>query len=58
MKKTKLFSLAVVVCLLATVLTGCGANSNTTKVGLLTELTGGHPTLGTPAAYGAKSARK
>ncbi len=58
MKKTKLFSLAVVVCLLATVLTGCGANSNTIKIGLLNELTGGNATFGTSAANGAKLAIK
>lgn len=39
-------------------LAGCGGESNTIKIGLLNEMTGGNATLGTSSANGAKMAFK
>lgn len=57
--KSKLFAVLLVVFMMAGVLSGCGpAASNTIKIGLLNEMTGGNATLGTSSANGAKMAFK
>ena len=55
----KLLAVMMMICMLAVGLTGCGgSDSNTIKIGLLNEMTGGNATLGTSAANGAKLAFK
>ncbi len=57
--KMKLLAVMMMICMLAVGLTGCGgSDSNTIKIGLLNEMTGGNATLGTSAANGAKLAFK
>lgn len=62
MKKSRLRLVALLLIMLsmASVLAGCGsiADSNTIKIGLLNEMTGGNATFGNSAANGAKLAIK
>lgn len=56
--KVKLSAVMTMVCMMAGLLSGCGGDSNTIKIGLLNEMTGGNATLGTSSANGAKLAFK
>lgn len=56
--KVKLSAVTTMVCMMAGLLSGCGGDSNTIKIGLLNEMTGGNATLGTSSANGAKLAFK
>lgn len=62
MKKSRfrLVALLMIMLLMASALAGCGsiADSNTIKIGLLNEMTGGNATFGNSAANGAKLAIK
>lgn len=59
-RKLTLVSLVMMVLLAAGLLAGCGksADSNSVKIGLLNEMTGGNATFGTSSANGAKMAFK
>ena len=57
--KVKIFAVITMVCIMSGLLVGCGSDdSNTVKIGLLNEMTGGNATLGTSSANGAKLAFK
>lgn len=57
--KAKLFAAMTMICMMAGLVSGCGGSgSDTVKIGLLNEMTGGNATLGTSSANGAKLAFK
>ena len=59
-KNLVLVGVLVLVMMAGSLLAGCGkgADSNSIKIGLLNEMTGGNATFGTPSANGAKMAFK